>query len=159
MFVRAGEMIGSALLMNGVPTVHFEMYKIIGNDHFNNDPSYLLPKLQEPTVTTEWNCNEVVTMVQGVVVQTIPVTTKPTQQVLIGDPLVTIQVPDHEFPQTYDVLLEESQETSSQNDVQFFHSSTTLMVGPLPVSLCKFQLCLIALFTVYSLSFHFYGPL
>ena len=136
--MKAGEAIASALVIAGVHTIHFEMYKVIGNDHYNKNPTSLLPT-QDPTVSIEWKCNEIVTMVQGVVVQNDPIITKNVQKVLIGDPLVNIQVPEHEFPQPYDMLLEESREISN-NNVQFFRSSTTLVVGPLPVTLCTFPI-------------------
>ena len=55
------------------------------------------------------------------------------ETIMIGDPLVD-GVPDHEFPQPHDLVLRaEDSMTSSSESMQFFQSSTFIMVGQIPV--------------------------
>ena len=137
MFVRAGATLGSSLSISGKSVTHLEAYKTVDNVEYAQDPSQFLPPVQDPTFNVAWSCNELATLLQGVVVDVSTVSSTQPVKELIGDPLVTIIVPNHEFPQPYDMVLRENHTVSSSNNIQFFQSSTFLTVGPIPVTFCK----------------------
>lgn len=137
MFVRAGATLGSALSISGKSVTHLEAYKTVDNVEYAQDPSQFLPPVQDPTFNIAWSCNELATLLQGVVVDVSTVSSTQPVKELIGDPLVTIIVPNHEFPQPYDMVLRENHTVSSSDNIQFFQSSTFLTVGPIPVTFCK----------------------
>ena len=136
-FVLAGDAIGSFsdFLLSGQKFIHVEAYKMVGDVAYSVDPSQFLSLELSPSATVDWDCNDMVTYVRDVVVDTRPVSsTTPTSQP-VGDPLVNIVVPDHEFPQALELVLEGAESVQSADSVTFFESSTFLMVGPIPVTL------------------------
>ena len=91
-------------------------------------------------VNIEWDCNEITTLIKGVVVDTQTVSNSDPIKEFIGDPLINLFIPDHEFPQPYDLILEEDIDVSSTDNVEFFESSTFLVVGVIPVTFCEYKI-------------------
>ena len=167
---------------NGEYFIHVEALKSVNGVQYLLDPTQFLQLRLDPQVTVEFECNDVVTYVGGVVVDrrnVVPSTTDVITE-LIGDPLVEgvclcvcacvcvrvcvcvcvcacvcafacvhvcvcvcvhahycqtqTGIPGHEFTQPHDLLLVASDSsTSGLSLVQFFQSSTFIMVGPIPV--------------------------
>lgn len=136
-FVLAGNAIGSYsdFQLSGQRFIHVEAYKTVGGVTYTIDPSQFLTLELNPSATIEWDCNDMVTYVRDVVVDTRPVSSTTPSSEPVGDPLVTIVVPDHEFPQPNELVLEGAESVMSGDSVTFFESSTFLMVGPIPVTL------------------------
>ena len=137
-FVYAGQSIGTAMKLSGGQSgVHVEAYKTLSNKTYTVDPTQFVSPVLSPTATVDWECNEVTTVVNGMVVDTQTVVKSSPVKELIGEPLVTINIPDEEFPQPYDMILDHGVEVSPGENVEFFQSSTFLMVGVIPVTFCK----------------------
>ena len=136
-FYQAGEVIGDVIESNGHHMLHIELYRIHEGVEYVQDPSQFIPLVQNPSVTTDFSCNEVVAMVNGVVVDMSPAVSGDMVRQYIGDPLVDIMVPGHEFPHPYDLVISNDLTLSSPATVQFFQETTSLMVGVIPVIFCK----------------------
>ena len=136
-FFLAGSSFGStgSFQVSGRSFIHIDAYKILGGVAYPVDPTQFLALQLSPSASITWDCNDMVTYVRGAVVDMRPASsTTPTSR-LVGDPLVNIVVPDHEFPQPIDLVLEGAEHVQSPASVQFFQTSTFLMVGPIPVTL------------------------
>ena len=138
-FVTAGQALGLAMeLTTELHGVHVEAYKTLDNKTYTVNPTQFIPPVLKPKATVVWDCNELTTMVNGMVVNTQTVVSSDPVETLVGDPLVTIDIDDEEFPQPYDLILEHDIGLSSMENVEFFQSSTFLMVGVIPVTFSKF---------------------
>lgn len=152
-FILAGEAIGSFstnFQINGQAFIHIETLKTVNGVSYSMDPSQFLSLVTSPTASLNLDCNEMVTFVGDVVVDKRPVSMSTPTSEPVGNPIVTINVPGHEFPQPFELFLEGNEEVMSSNTVQFFQTSTFLMVGPIPVTFCK--LINLALFHVTLIS-------
>lgn len=136
-FVKAGEPIGTAKPFGDVHGIHIEVYKTLENVTYNVNPTQFVSPQLKPTATVEWDCNEITTIINGVVVETQDFASTDPEKELIGDPLISIDIDDEEFPQPYDLILEHTTELSSTEAVEFFQASTFLMVGVVPVTFGK----------------------
>lgn len=135
LFMKAGEIIGSAKPFNSeYAGIHVEAYKTLGSVTHSIDPTQFVAPVLKPTATVDWDCNEITTIVNGMVVETQDFASTNPKMELIGDPLISIDINDEEFPQPYDLILERTAELSSTEEVEFFQSSTFLMVGVIPVT-------------------------
>lgn len=134
--MKGGSVLGSAGMIAGKATIHLEAYKLINSILYSQDPTQFIPHVLDPTVDISWECNEIVTMIKGMVVDITPVVTMTTSKELVGEPLIDIEVP-HEFPQPYEMLIKENHTILSQKNTLFFDSSTSLTIGPVPVTFCK----------------------
>lgn len=115
-----------------------EVYKLVDSILYPQDPSQFIPHVLDPSVTVSWNCNDMTTLVRGIVVNVRPVVTADTPiKQLVGQPLINIEIP-HEFPQPHDLILKENHTVHSQNNMLFFSSATFLTIGPIPVTFCKY---------------------
>ena len=135
-FIKAATLLGSASVIADKPTIHVEAYKSTVESPgllFPQDPSQFLPLVTNPTTSVTWSCNEIATLINGAVVDVATAVTRQPVQTLVGDPLVELNIA-HEFPQPYDLILKDNRTISSQTNVAFFESSTSLTVGPIPVS-------------------------
>ena len=137
MFVTAGEVIGATMELFDTYSVHIEAYKTLGDKTYTVNPTQFVPPVLKPKASIMWDCNEITTIVNGMVVGTQTVASSNPNEQPIGSPLVTIDVDDEEFPQPYDLILDNDVGLSSAENVEFFQSSTFLMVGVIPVTFCK----------------------
>jgi len=138
-FVAAGEVIGGARELSDQYGIHVEAYKTLNNIEYSLDPTKFIPPVLDPVVDIEWDCNEITTLIKGVVVDTQTISKSDPIQEFIGDPLINLFIPYHEFPQPYDLILEEDFHVSSTDNVEFFQSSTFLVVGVIPVTFSKYK--------------------
>lgn len=121
----------SSIQYGGTSFVHIEAYKALnGTEHSMDAAIFLQPRLN-PEVSIQFDCNDFVTYVGGVVVDRRDVVSEELET-RIAAALVE-GIPDHEFPQPYDLVLESDESMTSADRVQFFQSSTFLMVGSIPV--------------------------
>ncbi len=142
-FVTAGEVIGT--LIDDTQGVHVEAYKTLDNKTYTMNPTQFVSPVLKPKASVVWDCNEITTIVNGMVVDTQTIAESVPIEQSIGDSLVTIDVNDEEFPQPYDLVLDNDIGLSSAENVEFFQSSTFLMVGVIPVTFCKLLQTLIKL--------------
>ena len=139
-FIAAGKVIGEAKELYDVYGIHVEAYKTLNNTEYSQDPTQFIPPVLDPVVNIEWDCNEITTLIKGVVVDTRTVSNSDPIKEFIGDPLINLFIPDHEFPQPYDLILEEDIDVSSTDNVEFLQSSTFLVVGVIPVTFCEYKI-------------------
>ncbi len=81
MFISAGTAIATATYL------HMELIKTIGGQSFRLDPTSFLQPNTEPVVTSQLQCNDVVTSVGGAVVDRRTFVTSPISRQLIGSSL------------------------------------------------------------------------
>jgi hypothetical protein len=180
-FYQSGNPIASAStsqpVQSGKNFVHIEAYKMLNGQFFPLDPTQFLQPDLNVSVSVQLECNDVVTYVEGMVVERRNVlSSADVSRMQIGDPLVEgnekrfsfcsthawihhnislslclrlsfllslslyhiTGIPGHEFPQPYDLVIESSDSiTSGATPVQFFQSSTFIMVGQIPVQFGK----------------------
>ena len=134
-FFLSGDVIGypdDSIQIAGESFIHVEAYKVVDGIEYAIDPMQFLQPNLDPQVGIQFECNDLVTYVWGMVVDRRPISPTELEPIMIGDPLV-VGVPDHEFPQPHDLILRSDDSVTSVERVQFFQSSTFIMVGPIPV--------------------------
>ena len=131
----SGDVIGypdDSVLVAEESFIHVEAYRVVDGNEYAIDPTQFLQPNLDPQVGIQFECNDLVTYVGGMVVDRWAIAPTELETVLIGDPLVN-GVPDHEFPQPHDLILSAEGSMTSSESVPFFQSSTFIMVGPIPV--------------------------
>ena len=133
-FVNAGDGIGFASEMGDSHGIHIEAYKILGNSTYSINPTQFLAPVLKPQAEVIWECNDITTMVNDVVIDTRTIGSSSPVLENIGDPLITIDIDDEEFPHPYDLIIDDQVGISSSGDMDFFQGSTFLTVGVIPVT-------------------------
>ena len=133
-FVNAGDFIGTPMELSDNYGIHIEAYKTLDNETYTINPTQFVSPALKPQASVVWDCNEVTTTVNGMVVDTQVVADSDPAVSYVGEPLVTIDIDDEEFPQPYDLVLDHGVEMAPAEDIEFFQSSTFLMVGVIPVT-------------------------
>lgn len=137
--VRAGSTIGrtdTSFQLSQQTFIHVESYKTIDGTVHRIDPTQFLQPNLNPMVTVSYECNDFVTYVGGAVIDRRAIAPTSVETEHSGIPLVELY-PDHEFPQPYDLVLTSEESQTSADNVEFFQSSTFIMVGPIPVQFGK----------------------
>ena len=137
-FVSAGESIGTSMQLLNSYGIHVEAYKTIDGMTYSINPTQFVAPVLKPEVNFALDCNELTTIVNGMVVSTQEIISLDPVKKYIGEPLVTIDIDDEEFPDPYDLVLQHGIDIRPAEDVEFFQSSTFLMVGVVPVTFSKF---------------------
>ena len=112
--------------------IHLEAWRIDEDSDQPIDPTPFLQPIREPDVRVDFNCNEIVTLQNDMVVNRQILTAPTVEKVLVGEELIVdLRILPHEFPQPVDYVLSGSGSYSSSPQVQFFDETTNIMVGPL----------------------------
>lgn len=138
-FIRGGDPLGIFTREPQTPNVdeeyyiHLEAHKTVGNESYTIDPTQFLQPILEPQVSLQYDCNDLVTYIGGVVVDRRTLAPDQPEEVEFGEQLVEDAIPGHEFPLPVDGVLQARGTILSGSSAEVFSSSTFIMVGPIPV--------------------------
>ena len=142
-FIRGGDPLGTLTSEpqntdnNDEYYIHLEAHKRVGNETHSVDPSQFLQPIPTPSVALDYECNDLVTYVSGVVVDRHTLAPASPLVVDYGDVLVDDTIPGHEFSRPVDHTLHSQGTILSGTSVELLASSTFIMVGPIPVQIGK----------------------
>ena len=138
-FVRGGDPLGVYIAEPQTQNtddeyyIHIEAFKTVESETYRVDPTQYLQPVQNPLVSLQYDCNDLVTYIGGSVVDRRTIASDVPSTVEFGDVLVEDTIPGHEFPRPVDHELHTVGTIVSGVSAEVFSSSAFFMVGPIPV--------------------------